>query len=470
MAFMKHRIINQSAPNRRFSGRRALASAAQRLLLALLLLGLGSGLSVRAVSFCLDFTYRPDPKNFSLYDVAILDRLSEADLAPVQAQGKSIYAYISIGEVAADAPYYPEVTNRNIAILGTNSDWNSFYVDMADPAWADYVIHSLAADVVAKGYDGFFLDTVDVVELLADQDPVRAELYRQGAIRIITGLKAAYPGKKIITNRGFSIFPEIRPSLDGFLVEELFQRDDYSTRSPEDVQDLIDALAPVKMAGVPIYVVDYVSPDNLPLANLIAGQIGALGFNACVIPQEINGTVLAPLPSGAAPPPVNGYQLTLPPGYSMVANQVTQGRNRMTDLFPNLPDGTTIYKFDNLTKQFSVNACFAGQWADPNQTLSPGEGAFFLYPTASPMTLTFSGQVSATTVTEVPSLGFNLISCRVPKFATFKDVLGFDPAEGDRVYQFVEGSYRVYTFFNGDWDAAPSFSPGESFFVYLNPR
>lgn len=441
-----------------------------------LLIGLalhGSTTGVTALSFCLDFSYRPKVENFKKFDFSIHGESSQANFASAQAAGKQFYGYISLGEVRANAPYLDAVRARGINFRGRNDEWNSYNVDLSDARWADFVIDTLAKAVVKKGYDGFFLDTLDTVETLMEDDPAHARSYRRGLVNLVQRLKAAYPAKKIITNRGFAVFDSLATTIDGMLVEELFQEDDYSPRPSHEVAELLDRIAPVTAAGLPVLIVDYVPRSELSLANKTAKRIARLGFYPCVIPREIDGTVLAPVPAEAPEPikPVQtNYQITLPPGFSLIANQLNGRSNSIAEFLPSLPDGAVLYKFDNQKKAYGINTVIAGVWNDPAQTLVPGEGAFIFNPAGSNLTVERAGRMPSNSVVPFPGTGFSLLSCGQPVPARFEDVLGFAPLDGDRVFQFRDGHYETASFFGGQWDHVPAFQPGESFFVDLMPR
>src|ERR1041385_7866265 len=79
-----------------------------------------------------------------------------------------------------------------------------------------------------------------------------------------------------------------------------------------------------------------------------------------------------------------GYvTLTLKPGFQLVANPLNNtsaNGNTVSNLFAACPDGTTVYAYDNAAGKFNGNGKDFGEWANPNATLSPGEGAFVLLP------------------------------------------------------------------------------------------
>src|SRR5438874_1653503 len=135
------------------------------LLTLILLLASGLCCGLKGATFCLDYRYRPDSQNFLRYDLAIFDIGAQVALTQGHALGKEFYSYLSVGEVGSGADYLGEVQALNLTLPQKNDQWGSYYVDVANPGWADYVVRVLGKKVVDKGYDGFFLDTVDTAEL-----------------------------------------------------------------------------------------------------------------------------------------------------------------------------------------------------------------------------------------------------------------------------------------------------------------
>src|SRR5687767_1374683 len=268
---------------------------------------LASAWGVRAETFSFDLQYWPEVDNLTTYDLCVLDPHAQVNLGPAHQAGNRVLAYISVGEIGPDAWYFDEAVEV-ATIKGTNPNWGSLIVDVSDPAWTRYVINRLARVAVDKGYDGFFLDTVDVIYELAGNEPTRQAAFYNGMIALIRGLKAAYPTKQIISNRGFEIYQEIKDSIDGFLVESLFQTmgDGYEAQDSGTTYWLNRRLEPVKQAGTPIYVLDYCAPSQVELARETANKIRALGYNALVM-SRLDGNVLATLSAGdLRPPPTDG--------------------------------------------------------------------------------------------------------------------------------------------------------------------
>ncbi|MBI3877719.1 MAG: endo alpha-1,4 polygalactosaminidase [Verrucomicrobia bacterium] len=263
-----------------------------------------SGVGARAASFYVNYSASPDENVLAQYELSILSPNAKVNLAELRKRGHRSFAYVSVVEVAADAHYRAEVLAAKIPLLGRNEAWRSDLADVSNPAWTDFVVDNLAARAVDRGFDGFFLDTADSVEMLAQKYPSRAKDFEQGLSRLVRALKAQHPGKQIILNRGFRIWNAVSNRVDGVLIESLFQTHDgrnYAAVEKSGTDWLLGKLAPMKAAGVPIYIVDYVDPARPALADATARRIQELGFNAFITTPALDGKVLAPKPAKEIP-------------------------------------------------------------------------------------------------------------------------------------------------------------------------
>lgn len=174
-----------------------------------------------------------------------------------------------------------------------------------------------------------------------------------------------------------------------------------------------------------------------------------------------------------------GYvNLDLPAGFSLIANPLNNGQNKLSAVIPTAPDGTTVFKFDGVG--FDANApsyidgfgWFQAPPADVNNyTLAPGQGVFISLPSAAK--LTFVGEVpQGTLTTPVPS-GFSILASQVPQAGTLTTALGFTGADNDTFFKFLRAQQKyddnTPQFFAeggvGWFPAEPTLEVGESFFL-----
>ena len=164
---------------------------------------------------------------------------------------------------------------------------------------------------------------------------------------------------------------------------------------------------------------------------------------------------------------VVGYvDIDIPPGFSMIANHLARRDNSVGELFPGVPEGTTIYKFDPVSQSFSANEFAAGAWTNPDETLLPGEGAFIKNPTTNTLRWTIVGEVLQGTST-------NDIPCRLvdPQFRPADGYPargnGFSGGTGRHGLPFRSRDSTVPSHVNiyGEWLPPCKLTVGEAFFV-----
>ncbi len=250
--------------------------------------------------FFVDYSPRPDVELFDVFDWSILSIDAEVDLAQAKAVGHRSYAYLSIVEVSRDAGYAAELDRRKIRRVVENPVWGSDSVDITSPAWKQLVIETLAERAVAKGFDGFFLDTVDSLAHLIHKEPERSSEYRAALIGLIKDLKQAYPDKKILVNRGFSLLPDLGEAVDGLVVESVFRTYNFAERRYErsregDTEQLVKWIKEIRSSGLPVAVIDYVNPGDRQLALQTARRIEALDCQGFITTPALNGALLGPV-------------------------------------------------------------------------------------------------------------------------------------------------------------------------------
>ncbi len=180
---------------------------------------------------------------------------------------------------------------------------------------------------------------------------------------------------------------------------------------------------------------------------LIAAVLGAVGI----------ATASAQVTSVNA---VGYVNKSLDAGLSLIANPLSNGGNKVSEVIPSAPIGTTIFLFDANTG-FAVTQ-FVGVWSDDVE-LPVGTGFYLQLPEAA--TVTFVGEVLQGDASNksVPA-GLSIQGSNVPKAASLTD-LNFPAAVGDVAYLFDGAAFNPTTFL-GVWaPTEPSLGVADAVFV-----
>jgi hypothetical protein len=169
-----------------------------------------------------------------------------------------------------------------------------------------------------------------------------------------------------------------------------------------------------------------------------------------------------------------GYiNITLPPGNTLIANQLNVSNNTLKQVFPSVADGSQVITFSN--NVYKVFEFFGGDWYDDQANISsaviaPGQGFFFNNPGAT-TNVTLVGEVPQGTNTISLPPGLKLISTVVPQEIFLADTNGFPESDGIQFITFSNNTYKVIENFGGDWyddqanivDAKPKV--GQGYFI-----
>lgn len=161
-------------------------------------------------------------------------------------------------------------------------------------------------------------------------------------------------------------------------------------------------------------------------------------------------------------------RVRFPQGFSLLANPFKTVDDKVSSMFPSMPEGTALCKFDLTTHRLGKNNFRQGCWSDPAQTLITGEGAIFHNPGFDVDVLEFAGEVQQGDFVSSVASGFSIRSSLIPIAGRLDGDLGFPFAPGDVIHTF-DGQLQKYVthrFGATAWeDQPPTVGVGEAFWV-----
>lgn len=216
-----------------------------------------------------------------MYDMVIVDPYSDFNSAAYCSKISQPLAYVSVGEVAKDAPYVNDI--KPSWIIGKNIAWNSNHIiDQTQKGWQDYFLTQKIDALWNKGYRGFFLDTLDSY-FLASTDAAQQQKQIDSLIYLIQQIKIRHPTAKIILNRGFQLLPNVHTQVDAVVIESLYDswnqaKRIYEKTSAEDTRMLWTQINKIRQMQLPIIIIDYLSPEQKNKAQSLADRLQQQGF------------------------------------------------------------------------------------------------------------------------------------------------------------------------------------------------
>ena len=199
-----------------------------------------------------------------------------------ESSGKTRWvAYVSVGEVKDSRDYYSEIPKP--WLVGRNAEWHSEIVDQSAPGWPAFFVEHVIAPLWRRGYTGFFLDTLDSYQLVAEDEGQRQK-ERNGLADVIHAIHRSFPRATLILNRGFELLPEVHDEVYAVAFESLFKgwsesRGEYTDVSDNDRQWLLTQARDVKREyGLPVIAIDYCLPTDVQCSRDTVKRIRDLGL------------------------------------------------------------------------------------------------------------------------------------------------------------------------------------------------
>jgi endo-alpha-1,4-polygalactosaminidase (GH114 family) len=211
-------------------------------------------------------------KRYRRFDLVIVDGESAraGNVAAIRSSGTLALAYLDAGTIEPYRSWYARAKRYRLEYW---SDWGEWYANVNASGYRKLLERQVAPGMLAKGFDGLFLDNTDMTET----HPAR----KRGMRSLVAGLSRLVhsKGKLLFTQNGPGVNWRLRRYYDGINFEDVtftfdFDRDEYVRRSGSEVREAQRVLRRFHRAGLKVTVTDYL-PAGARRKRLIAAR------NAC---------------------------------------------------------------------------------------------------------------------------------------------------------------------------------------------
>ncbi len=251
----------------------------------------------------IDYGATTDPVLARACALLVLEPHHARPIAPLRGPGSILLGYVSFGEVERGRPYFAALDKAG-ALSAANPNWpDARLADLRHPAWRAAVLDRLVPAILALGYDGIFIDTMDNAEAMERQDPVANTGMVAAGATLIAAVRARFPKIRIMLNRGYALLPDVAPKIDYLLGEAMASRWNFAAKRYELLSESDWAwqagrlrAARARNPALALMTLDYWNPaDTTQIAALYARERAA-GFSPYVATLALDR--LMPEPTG----------------------------------------------------------------------------------------------------------------------------------------------------------------------------
>lgn len=216
----------------------------------------------------------PDKVQGYKYVILESEHFNPFDIKLIQENNELVLGYISLGEVSSSRYYFEQIRERTV---GKNPIWDSYYLDLDDSVTLS-AIFGLVDKIKKKGFDGLFLDTVDVFGPWGAQSD-KVSSY----IRLISMIKEKYPDFHLMQNAGLPLVPRSKDFINSVAIESIatdynFEKSAYRMRRMSEFHEKVAELKKVSNNyKLPIIIIEYA--DSKSMFNRVKSQVSALKWD-----------------------------------------------------------------------------------------------------------------------------------------------------------------------------------------------
>jgi polysaccharide biosynthesis protein PelA len=171
--------------------------------------------------------------DFDCFNPIVLDADVHPSLPPLLAEGKTLLGYVSLGEIGNYRYYFQEVQNAGILISQDPNYPGSWYVDIRSPFWTNLMISTVIPNILNQGFQGIFMDSLDVPIYLEAINPSAYSGMTQAAINLVIAINNAFPNAPLMLNRAYQILADLGGYITYALGESVYTTYDFSTQQYE---------------------------------------------------------------------------------------------------------------------------------------------------------------------------------------------------------------------------------------------
>jgi endo-alpha-1,4-polygalactosaminidase (GH114 family) len=206
------------------------------------------------------------------YDLITVDGqvATRHEVARLRRGGRVVLGYVSVGTIERGRPWFRAARPYRLDLW---DDWGEWYADVARRGFRRLIERRVAPALLAKGFDGLFLDNVDMVETHARRTHGMRMLVRALAHRVHAR------GGLLFAQNGESSIDPLLPVLDGWNREDVsftYDFDHHAYVPAEGTRGAQRALRRIARHGLLVTATDYVrAGDSAARDEAIANACAA---------------------------------------------------------------------------------------------------------------------------------------------------------------------------------------------------
>lgn len=183
--------------------------------------------NVESYKIYYDLPTKAKIKKMQQYDLVIIEPVyyTAAQIKELKKNGTKVYGYINTMEADNwNVDFIKQLDESDFFLRNGKrvhySEWDSYLVDITSSHYRKLLVAEVEKQIVAKGLDGAFLDTVGNIDNEHSGQPKILQEQRNGMSQFMKTIRAKHPSLSLIQNWGFATLQTYTyPYVDGVMWE-----------------------------------------------------------------------------------------------------------------------------------------------------------------------------------------------------------------------------------------------------------
>ncbi|QOR66397.1 endo alpha-1,4 polygalactosaminidase [Cytobacillus suaedae] len=156
-----------------------------------------------------------EPHQFTQEQADRINRTKAITLGYISIMELEMWNKEFVAKVNESDYYY--VNNEKVLVPA----WNTYIMDISNPHYRQIIMEEIEEEIIAKGFQGIFLDTVGDIDDYFKDKPKDQEVLRKGYVTLLKEIKRKYPKLILAQNWGFDTYKTSSfPYIDGIFWED----------------------------------------------------------------------------------------------------------------------------------------------------------------------------------------------------------------------------------------------------------
>ena len=209
-----------------------------------------------------------DVEGMKQYETIVVEGqlFTREEVEALQQEGHKVFSYINVGAIENYREYYKDYEKFTLDVYENWEDEK--WIDVTEQEWQSFVTDDLAGELKDKGFDGLFVDNLDVYYHYPSDESFDAITSILKAFKDY-GFYVSINGGDVYVQKCLDTFESVDDLFDAVNQETVFssiiwdEEDTFGSQDASETENFTEYLDEVAKQGIDVYLLEYTTDEKL---------------------------------------------------------------------------------------------------------------------------------------------------------------------------------------------------------------